>query len=123
MLIEMAARGAQRSGPDAARRSRACRPGTGYRRSDQPRAAASLPSALTAKTPLADGVIALTLVPADGGVLPPWEPGAHVDLHLAPGLIRPYSLCGDPADRAQWRVAVLRELGPGAADRISCTPP
>ncbi len=62
-----------------------------------------------AKTPLADDVVALTLVPAAGAVLPPWEPGAHVDLHLGPGLIRPYSLCGDPADRDRWRVAVLRE--------------
>ena len=81
-----------------------------------------VPSSLvrvTAKTPLADGVIALTLVPAGGGVLPPWEPGAHVDLHLAPGLIRPYSLCGDPADRAQWRVAVLREpAGSGGSDFV-----
>jgi ferredoxin-NADP reductase len=64
-----------------------------------------------AKTPLADDVVALTLVSAAGAVLPPWEPGAHVDLHLAPGLIRPYSLCGDPADRGRWRVAVLREPG------------
>jgi ferredoxin-NADP reductase len=46
---------------------------------------------------------------ADGGQLPEWTPGAHVDLHLPCGLVRQYSLCGDPAERGRWRVAVLRE--------------
>ncbi|MFF0222899.1 PDR/VanB family oxidoreductase [Streptomyces sp. NPDC004629] len=57
----------------------------------------------------ADGVVALELVRLDGGELPAWEPGAHIDLHLKPGLTRQYSLCGDPNDRARWRIAVLRE--------------
>ncbi|RZU23537.1 PDR/VanB family oxidoreductase [Streptomyces sp. BK239] len=57
----------------------------------------------------ADGVLALTLRHPLGEPLPVWEPGAHVDLVLAPGLERQYSLCGDPADRSAWRVAVLRE--------------
>jgi ferredoxin-NADP reductase len=60
-------------------------------------------------TPLADGVLELTLAAADGSELPPWQPGAHIDLLLEPGLVRQYSLCGDPADRSHWRVAVLRE--------------
>jgi ferredoxin-NADP reductase len=58
---------------------------------------------------MAEGVRGLTLRAADGGELPAWQPGAHVDLHLAPGLVRQYSLCGDPADRQRWEVAVLRE--------------
>ncbi|MER5433629.1 PDR/VanB family oxidoreductase [Streptomyces sp. NPDC002588] len=57
----------------------------------------------------ADGVLALTLRHPLGEPLPVWEPGAHVDLVLGPGLERQYSLCGDPADRTAWRVAVLRE--------------
>ncbi|MFJ9737435.1 PDR/VanB family oxidoreductase [Streptomyces sp. NPDC101166] len=57
----------------------------------------------------ADGVLALTLRHPLGEPLPEWEPGAHVDLVLGPGLERQYSLCGDPADRSAWRVAVLRE--------------
>jgi len=59
--------------------------------------------------PLAEGVLGLTLRAADGGQLPPWHPGAHVDLVLEPGLVRQYSLCGDPDDRHRWRLAVLRE--------------
>jgi ferredoxin-NADP reductase len=58
---------------------------------------------------LADGVVGLTLCAPDGGPLPAWAPGAHVDLHLPGGMVRQYSLCGDPAEAARWRVAVLRE--------------
>ncbi|MGW0945474.1 PDR/VanB family oxidoreductase [Streptomyces sp. NPDC002623] len=57
----------------------------------------------------ADGVLALTLRHPLGEPLPVWEPGAHIDVVLGPGLERQYSLCGDPADRAAWRIAVLRE--------------
>jgi len=57
----------------------------------------------------ADGVVSLTFRRADGAELPGWEPGAHLDLLLGEGLERQYSLCGDPADRGTWRVAVLRE--------------
>lgn len=57
----------------------------------------------------ADGILVLDLVAADGGALPPFEAGAHVEVHLAPGLVRPYSLCGDPADRRRYRLGVLLE--------------
>ncbi|MEV5436925.1 PDR/VanB family oxidoreductase [Streptomyces sp. NPDC052682] len=58
---------------------------------------------------VADGVLALTLRHPLGEELPLWEPGAHIDVVLGPGLERQYSLCGDPADRSAWRIAVLRE--------------
>jgi ferredoxin-NADP reductase len=57
---------------------------------------------------VADAVVALTLVDPDGGSLPPWTPGAHVDLQLG-DLVRQYSLCGDPGDSRSYTVAVLRE--------------
>ena len=59
-----------------------------------------------------DGVISLTLVHPDGGELPRWKPGAHIDLHLTVDgeeVVRQYSLSGDPADRTYYRVGVLRE--------------
>ncbi|WP_410590109.1 PDR/VanB family oxidoreductase [Amycolatopsis sp. lyj-23] len=62
------------------------------------------------KEELADGVVRLTLRDPDGGSLPPWEPGAHIDLVL-PGFVRQYSLCGDPAETSAYQVAVLREPG------------
>ncbi|MGN9757627.1 PDR/VanB family oxidoreductase [Streptomyces sp. SD31] len=58
---------------------------------------------------VADGVLALTLRHPLGERLPAWEPGAHIDVVLGPELERQYSLCGDPADRDAWRIAVLRE--------------
>lgn len=56
-------------------------------------------------------VAVIHLVPADGTDLTSWEPGAHVDLYLPSGLIRQYSLCGDPADRGRYRLGILRESG------------
>jgi len=57
----------------------------------------------------AEGVLSLELVDPDGGVLPAWEPGAHLDVHLPGGTVRQYSLCSEPRDRSRYRVAVLRE--------------
>ena len=58
---------------------------------------------------VAEDVVAFTLQEAHDGALPPWEPGAHIDL-LVPGVgPRQYSLCGDPSDRRLWRVGVLNE--------------
>ena len=58
---------------------------------------------------VADGVRALSLRDPAGDALPRWQPGAHIDVLLAPGLERQYSLCGDPEDVNAWRIAVLRE--------------
>ena len=57
----------------------------------------------------AAGVKSFLLEAADGTDLPAWTPGAHVDLALAPGMNRQYSLCGDGDDRQGLRFAVLRE--------------
>ncbi|WP_236796142.1 PDR/VanB family oxidoreductase [Amycolatopsis sp. GM8] len=60
----------------------------------------------------AEDVLSFVLTdPSDpsGAPLPPWTPGAHVDVLLPGGLERQYSLCGDPANRDSYRIAVLRE--------------
>lgn len=63
---------------------------------------------VTRATTEAQDVLGLRLVPADGGTLPPWRPGAHVTVRLPNGLQRQYSLCGDPAERDHYDIAVLR---------------
>lgn len=57
----------------------------------------------------ADDVISIELTAKDGGTLPAWEPGAHIDVFLESGLVRQYSLCGRTADLTRYRIAVLRD--------------
>lgn len=57
----------------------------------------------------ADGVVVLELRDRKGMELPAWAPGAHTDVMLPGGLVRQYSLSGDPQDQAMWRIGVLRE--------------
>lgn len=58
---------------------------------------------------LAEGIHSFELTDPDGGELPAFEAGSHLDVHLPGGLVRSYSLAGDPADRARWTLGVLRE--------------
>jgi cytochrome P450/ferredoxin-NADP reductase len=60
---------------------------------------------------VAADVVAVTLADPGGDALPPWTPGAHVDLILGPGVVRQYSLCGSPSDARTMRVAVLKAAG------------
>jgi vanillate O-demethylase ferredoxin subunit len=55
------------------------------------------------------GIKIFSLVDPDHWELPPFRPGAHIDLHLPGGRVRTYSLCNDPADDARYVVAVKRE--------------
>src|SRR5215211_8572378 len=76
-------------------------------------------------------VVVLTLADPRGGELPPWTPGAHVDLILGDDLTRQYSLCSSPSTPDVWRLGVLRApdsrggsdwvhtvLGPGTTVRV-----
>jgi ferredoxin-NADP reductase len=65
--------------------------------------------AVTGKELVAEGVATLTLARPDGGRLPDWTPGSHIDLVLPNGLTRQYSLCGDRWDAHSYRVGVLLE--------------
>lgn len=57
----------------------------------------------------ADGIATFEFRRADGGELPAFSAGAHIDVHIGPGCVRQYSLCNDPAERHRYVVAVLRE--------------
>jgi ferredoxin-NADP reductase len=64
---------------------------------------------IAAKDAVAEDVVAVTLSHPNGGRLPDWTPGSHIDLMLPNGDVRQYSLCGDRWDPSSYRVAVLRE--------------
>ena len=67
---------------------------------------------------VAEDVVSLVLR-ATHGPLAPWDPGAHIDLALPNWLTRQYSLCGDPADRESYRVAIRHEpLSRGGSEYV-----
>lgn len=47
---------------------------------------------------IGENIVSFVIEPEQGRAFPAWEPGAHVDVHLRSGLIRQYSLTGNPAD-------------------------
>ncbi|MFI5584934.1 PDR/VanB family oxidoreductase [Amycolatopsis sp. NPDC051758] len=79
----------------------------------------NLPLVIETVEPEAEDVVSLRL--ANGGPLPGWRPGAHVDLVLPSGLVRQYSLCGDPSEKDHYRIAV-RKIGVASAEVHALTP-
>ena len=64
----------------------------------------------------ATGIHSFEFVDPDGNELPAFTPGAHIDVHIAPGVVRQYSLCNSPEERHRYVVAVLRdEAGRGGS--------
>lgn len=68
---------------------------------------------VTKREMLTPDVVALTLADVQGGLLPSWTPGAHIDVRLPSGRRRQYSLCGSPGRRTDYRIAVRRITGGG----------
>ncbi|MFY0572332.1 PDR/VanB family oxidoreductase [Archangium lansingense] len=60
-------------------------------------------------TPEAEGILSYELVPAEGGSLPPFEAGSHLDVHVPGGFLRQYSLCNDSAETHRYLIAVQRD--------------
>jgi vanillate O-demethylase ferredoxin subunit len=66
-----------------------------------------------------DGIRMFSLVDPDGWELPPFRPGAHIDVHLPGALVRTYSLCNEPADNKRYLIAVKRDAaGRGGSIRL-----
>ncbi|MGW8887395.1 PDR/VanB family oxidoreductase [Streptomyces sp. NPDC055749] len=80
------------------------------------RSTTTRPLLITARDVVAEGVVRLRLA---GDGLPAWQPGAHLDLVLPSGLVRQYSLCGDPADIDAYTIAPrLVEDGRGGSREV-----
>ncbi|WP_430447442.1 MAG: PDR/VanB family oxidoreductase [Pseudomonas piscis] len=57
----------------------------------------------------AQGIISIELRPVGDTRFPAFEAGAHIDLHLANGLVRSYSLLNAPSDEGRYQVGILRD--------------
>lgn len=68
----------------------------------------TIAAVVTKREMLTADVVALTLADPDGGLLPSWTPGGHIDVQLPSGRRRQYSLCGVPGRRTEYRIAVRR---------------
>lgn len=55
------------------------------------------------------GINSYELVSPNGAPLPPFEAGAHIDVHLKQGVIRQYSLSNAPGERHRYVIAVLKD--------------
>lgn len=65
----------------------------------------------------ADGIRSFLLAKSGLFKLPAYSPGAHIDVHCGEGIIRQYSLCGDPNDRRHFTIAVKQgEPSRGGSD-------
>jgi ferredoxin-NADP reductase len=57
----------------------------------------------------APGIHLYEFRPVEGGLLPAFTPGAHIDLHLGNELVRQYSLVNAPEDRGRYVVGIKRD--------------
>lgn len=61
------------------------------------------------KTVEAQDIVSFAFASTDGTPLPSFSAGSHIDVHVAPGLVRQYSLCNDPHESAHYQIAVLKD--------------
>lgn len=54
-------------------------------------------------------ICSFELVSADGGALPAFAAGSHIDVGLSNGLTRQYSLCNDPTENHRYVIGVLKD--------------
>ena len=67
------------------------------------------PVRLVRRQDMAADVARYEFAAVDGGELPAFEAGAHIDVVVAPEYLRSFSLAGDPADRSRYVLGVQRE--------------
>jgi vanillate O-demethylase ferredoxin subunit len=64
---------------------------------------------VVAREMLATDIVGLVLADPEGEELPPFSAGSHIDVEIAPDLIRQYSLCNAPLERNRYEIAVLKD--------------
>jgi tetrachlorobenzoquinone reductase len=72
---------------------------------------------LTAIEDIARDTKLYTFARAEGGELPPYTPGAHIDLHLPNGLVRQFSLAAPNCDPDTYVVGIKRDAASRGGSR------
>jgi vanillate O-demethylase ferredoxin subunit len=66
----------------------------------------------------AERINSYELVAPAGGELPPFTAGSHIDLHLANGMIRSYSLVNDQSQRHRYVIAVNNDAASRGGSKL-----
>jgi vanillate O-demethylase ferredoxin subunit len=78
-----------------------------------------LTAIIVKRTAKAADIVSLEIEPAPGDTLPPFEADSHIDVFVAAGIVRQYSLCNNPTEKNRYRIAILRALNSrGGSDEI-----
>lgn len=72
---------------------------------------------VTARRSEARDIASFELAALDGGPLPPFSAGSHIDVRTAGGPIRQYSLCNDPQETHRYQIAVLHDAASRGGSR------
>jgi len=75
---------------------------------------------VSSKKTIADKVVELELRSPEGGDLPAFTAGSHIDLHLSKDQMRQYSLANNPTEKDRYLCAVLiEEEGTGGSKAVA----
>ncbi|WP_409488470.1 PDR/VanB family oxidoreductase [Pseudomonas promysalinigenes] len=72
---------------------------------------------VTRKKTEAVDICSFELALIDGGQLPPFTAGSHIDVYVAPGIVRQYSLCNTPGENHHYQIAVLLDANSRGGSR------
>lgn len=64
---------------------------------------------VSARQIVADEIVEIELVPVAGQRLLAFDAGSHIDVHLAGGLVRQYSLLNSPSESHRYCIGVLKD--------------
>ncbi len=64
---------------------------------------------IVSRREVATDIIGLEIANAEGATLPAYDAGAHIDVEIRSGLVRQYSLAGDPEDKSRYRLGILKD--------------
>lgn len=68
----------------------------------------------------AERIFGFELEDLSGGVLPSFEPGAHIDVHVPGARVRQYSLCDLGSHNGRYQIAVQREVNSRGGSEEMC---